>query len=309
MASHGKGKKRGLPVEHDNEERWLLTYADMLTLLFALFMVLFSISSVNISKYQVLQQSLKAAFSGSILPGGRAIIQAGSESTAEHTPATAAVPSIVPLVPTPTSRSSSSTGAANVASSNAALAAKVAAAANAHPLTAAQLQAALNSMSASVAEQDELVALQRRLEAYAQSHGFSNDVQAVVQRRGLVVRVLTDKLLFQSGQADLQPAGHPLLNEIAQLLNVDRTHPITVEGYTDNVPIHSVEFPSNWELSTARATTVVQYLISRGVNANRLGAAGYADLHPIASNATPAGRALNRRVDIVIERLNPAPPS
>jgi chemotaxis protein MotB len=310
MAAHGKGKRRGPPVEHENEERWLLTYADMLTLLFALFMVLFSISSVNISKYQILQQSLKAAFSGSILPGGRAILQSGSESTAAHTPATAVVPSIVPLVPTPTSRSSSSTGSANsFTSAQMSPAARAARAAQAKPMTAAQLQAALNSMSASVAEQDELVALQRRLVAYARSHGFANQVQAIVERRGLVVRVLTDHLLFQSGEATLQPAGLPLLNEVAQLLNVDRTHPITVEGYTDNVPIHSVEFPSNWELSTSRATTVVQYLINRGVNDNRLGAAGFADLHPIATNATAAGRALNRRVDIVIERLNPAPPS
>src|ERR1700733_2250367 len=305
MSAHGRGKKRGLPVEHENEERWLLTYADMLTLLFALFMVLFSISSVNISKYQGLQQSLKAAFSGSILPGGRAILQSGSESTAAHTPATAVVPSIVPLTPTPTSRSSSSTGSAN--SFTSAQAAQ--GAASARPMTAAQLQAALNSMSASIAEQDELVGLQRKLQAYAKSHGFANEVTAIIDRRGLVVQVLTDKLLFESGQATLQSAGDPLLNEVAQLLNLDRTHPITVEGYTDNVPIHSVEFPSNWELSTARATAVVQYLISRGVNDNRLGAAGYADLHPIASNATAAGRALNRRVDIVIQRLNPVPPS
>jgi chemotaxis protein MotB len=176
-------------------------------------------------------------------------------------------------------------------------------------MTSAQLQAALNSMSASIAEQDELVGLQHKLEAYAKAHGFANQVHAVVNRRGLVVQVLTDNLLFQSGQATLQPTGLPLLNEVAQLLNVDQTHPITVEGYTDNVPIHSAEFPSNWELSTTRATTVVQYLISRGVNDNRLGAAGYADLHPVASNATAAGRALNRRVDIVIERLNPEPPN
>ena len=302
MAAHGKGKKRGLPVEHENEERWLLTYADMLTLLFALFMVLFSISSVNISKYQVLQQSLKAAFSGSILPGGRAILQSGSESTAAHTPATAVVPSIVPLMPTPTSRSSSSTGSANAFTTAQSAAAS-------QPMSSAELQAALNSMSASISEQDELVGLQRKLESYAKAHGFANQVKATVDRRGLVVQVLTDNLLFQSGQATLQPAGQPLLNEVAQLLNVDRSHPITVEGYTDNVPIHSIEFPSNWELSTARATTVVQYLISRGVNDNRLGAAGYAALHPVASNATAAGRALNRRVDIVIERLNPEPPT
>jgi chemotaxis protein MotB len=312
MASHGK-KKRGHAAEVENEERWLLTYADMLTLLFALFMVLFSISSVNISKYQVLQQSLKAAFSGSILPGGRAIMQSGSESTAEHTPATAAVPSIVPLVPTPTSRSSSSMGSANPTTSSstaarAAAASAAAAAANAKPMTTAQLQAALNSMAASVAEQDSFKAVQKKLNAYAKAHGFGPEVKTVIQRRGLVVRVMTDKVLFASGQATLQPEGAPLLGEVAQLLNVDKSHPITVEGHTDNVPIATAQFPSNWELSTARATTVVRFLIAHHVSAGRLGAVGYAALHPIATNATDAGRALNRRVEIVLMRLNPVPP-
>ena len=306
MAAHGKSKRRGAPVEAENEERWLLTYADMLTLLFALFMVLFSISSVNISKYQVLQQSLKAAFSGSILPGGRAILQSGSESTAQHTPATAAVPSIVPLVPTPTSRSSSSTGAVNTPAAHAA---KVVTAAANKPVTTAQLQAALNSMSASVAEQDSFKALQKKLNAYAKAHGFSSQVQTVIERRGLVVRVLTDKLLFDSGQATLQPEGDPLLEEVATLLNLDKRHPITVEGNTDNQPIATAQFPSNWELSTARATTVVRFLIAHGVSAGRLAAAGYADLHPVNPNATAAGRARNRRVDIVLMRLNPVPPS
>ena len=82
MAGHRGGRRgRGAHVEHENDERWLLTYADMITLLMALFMVLFSISSVNISKFKTLQQSLKAAFSGSILPGGKAIMQSGSQST------------------------------------------------------------------------------------------------------------------------------------------------------------------------------------------------------------------------------------
>ena len=293
MAGHGK--RRGHAAEVENEERWLLTYADMLTLLFALFMVLFSISSVNISKYQVLQQSLKAAFSGSILPGGRAILQSGSESTSAHTPATAEVPSIVPLVPTPTSRSSSSTGSANNAATK--------------PMSSAQLQAALNSMSASISEQDSFVALKAKLDAYAKAHGFANKVQSVIERRGLVVRVLTDNLLFDSGSATLQPGADQLLTEVAQLLNLDPSHPITVEGHTDNQPIATAQFPSNWELSTARATNVVRFLISRGVNRYRLGAVGYADLHPIASNATAAGRAHNRRVEIVLMRLNPVPPS
>jgi chemotaxis protein MotB len=300
MAAHGKRGRRGGAVEHENEERWLLTYADMLTLLFALFMVLFSISSVNISKYQVLQQSLKSAFSGSILPGGRAILSSGSESTSAHTPATAEVPSIVPLVPTPTSRSSSSTGSANSTSSSSQAA---------KPLTAAQLQAALNSMSASVAEQDTFVALKAKMDAYAKAHGFGDKVQTIIERRGLVVRVLTDNLLFPSGSATLDPGANQLLDEVAQLLNLDPSHPITVEGHTDNQPIATAQFPSNWELSTTRATNVVRFLISRGVLASRLGAVGYADLHPIASNATAAGRAKNRRVEIVLMRLNPVPPS
>jgi chemotaxis protein MotB len=121
--------------------------------------------------------------------------------------------------------------------------------------------------------------------------------------------VLTDNLLFDSGSATLQPGADQLLNEVAQLLNLDKSHPITVEGDTDNQPIHNAQFPSNWELSTARATNVVRYLIIRDVGAYRLGAVGYADLHPIASNATPAGRAQNRRVEVVLMRLNPVPPS
>ena len=283
MASRNRrrGRRRAGDGGHENEERWLLTYADMITLLMALFMVLFSISSVNISKFETLQQSLKAAFSGSILPGGRSILQSGSESTKYHTPATSEVPAILPTTPnTP----------------------------KPIDISQAQLKAAIASAAATVAEQQDFAELKARIDAYARAHGFSHQVQTLIQRRGLVVRVLTDKLLFASGQATLKPAGLPLLNEMADLLNdVDQSHPIVVEGYTDNVPIASSEFPSNWELSTARATNVVRYLISRGVNQQRLGAAGYADLHPVASNETIAGRALNRRVEIVFERLNPVP--
>jgi chemotaxis protein MotB len=262
----------------------------------ALFMVLFSISSVNISKYQTLQQSLKAAFSGSILPGGRSIMQSGSQSTTAHTPATAEIPSLVPLNPVAASKANPSVASSKSTAGGAQLNSK-------------QLEAALNSMSAALKEQASLAALKQKLDAYSKAHGLSNEVQTVIDRRGLVVRVLTDQLLFASGQATLQPEGLPLLNEVAQLLNVDTRHPITVEGHTDNIPISSSKYPSNWELSTDRATTVVRYLIAKGVNRQRLGAVGYSDLHPIASNATAAGRAKNRRVEIVLQRINPVPPS
>jgi chemotaxis protein MotB len=279
--SRSRRRRRGHEGEPENEERWLLTYADMLTLMFALFMVLYSISSVNISKYQTLQQSLKAAFSGSILSGGRAIMQSGSESTSAHTPATAEVPSIVPLTPSIPKPAQTSGQVAQ------------------------QITKALQTVTAANQEQASFVKLQHELNAYARSHGFSNDVHAVIEERGLVVRVLTDKLLFTSGSAQLQAAGLPLLQKIASLLNLDHRHPITVEGNTDNQPIHSAEFPSNWELSTDRATTVLRYLIAHGIAAPRLSATGYADLHPLASNATAAGRATNRRVDIVLKRIYP----
>ncbi|MGO9902019.1 MAG: OmpA family protein [Solirubrobacteraceae bacterium] len=296
--------RRGAPATPDNEERWLLTYSDMITLLMALFMVLFSISSVNVSKYVILQQSLKAAFSGSILPGGRAILQSGSESTSVHTPATAAVPSIMPLtpnIPKPVDIGSAQAQAAVNA-------AQAVAPKQALGISAKMLQQALKAAQSASQEQADFRALEMRLNQYAQANGFAGQVKAQIERRGLVVTVLTDNLLFASGQATLKPQGAPLLNEIANLLNVDETHPIVIEGYTDDIPIDTAQFPSNWELSTTRATTVVQYLIAHGVDENRLGAAGYAQLHPLASNATAAGRSENRRVEIVFERLNPYSP-
>ena len=281
MAS--KGKKRGPAVAHENEERWLLTYADMITLLMALFMVLFSISSVNISKYQTLQKSLKAAFSGNILPGGKAIAQQGSTANASQTPASVELQAIEPV---------KTEGASSLQNSTAHGAASSAAEA-AH-------QAALQRQAA------EFQRIKQQLDEYAAKHGFAKSVQTSIEARGLVIRVLTDDLLFASGHATLESKAGSLLGEIARLLNIDQTHPISVEGNTDNVPIHSAQFPSNWELSTARASTVVRFLISHGVGASRLTASGNAEQHPFDSNATAIGRARNRRVEIVLRRINEA---
>jgi chemotaxis protein MotB len=272
---------------HESGERWLLTYSDMITLLLALFVVLFSISSVNISKYVSLQQSLKAAFSGSILSGGSSILQAGADSSASHSPNNTVIPAIVPLMPTIARPGAQ--GTANTASQ-------------------AQLSALMNEAQKASQEQADFRALQHRLNAYAQAHGFANQVKAQIQQRGLVVTVLTDNLLFASGSDTLEQASYPLLTEIARLIGLDtEKHPVDVEGYTDDVPIHTVQFPSNWELSTGRATNVLQYLLAQGVNGSRLLASGYADHFPVASNATPGGRTRNRRVEIVFERKYPAP--
>ncbi len=155
-------------------------------------------------------------------------------------------------------------------------------------------------------EAAEFAHIKQEIEAYAASHGFAKSVTATIEARGLVIRVLTDDLLFASGQATLEARADGLLSEIAQLLNVDETHPISVEGNTDNVPIQSSQFPSNWELSTARASTVVRFLIAHGVSPNRLTASGNAEQRPFDSNATAAGRARNRRVEIVMRRIHAA---
>ena len=285
---HGR-KRRGHSAEHENDERWLLTYADMITLLMALFMVLFSISSVNISKYRTLQMALKAAFSGDILPGGKSIEQPGASANSSRAPTTIDTPAIVRLTPNVTSELEHVSGGQSSGSQ---------ASAQSAATSAASVQ-----VSAAQQEQASFEALQRELKAYAAKHGFSKAVNVTIEQRGLAIRVLTDSLLFSSGSATLESQGQPLLTEIAALLNVDHVHPIAVEGNTDNVPITGGAFPSNWELSTARASSVVRFLIARGVDSQRLSAVGYAEQHPIATNSTPAGRALNRRVEIVLQRL------
>jgi chemotaxis protein MotB len=280
--SRSRGKRGKGGGGEESGERWLLTYADMITLLMALFMVLFSISSVNISKYEEIQHALKAAFSGDILPGGKSIAKPGATANSSKVPSTADVQAIVPL------DSSSSSSAENGNPSHSAAAAQA---------------AAQHAQQVAAQEASQFAAIKQRLDAYAAKHGFSSDVSTTIDKRGLVIRVLTDRLLFPSGQATLIAQARPLLKEISELLNLDRSHPVAVEGNTDNVPIRSGNFPSNWELSTARASMVVRELISSDVSPERLSAAGYSDLRPIASNTTAAGRARNRRVEIVLQRL------
>jgi chemotaxis protein MotB len=277
---HG-GRRRHAGKEEGSNERWLLTYADMITLLMALFMVLFSISSVNISKYQTLQKSLKAAFSGNILPGGKAIAQQGATNNSAQVPSSVELQAIEPVATEGTSSLQNS---------------------SMHGSSSATAAAA--RQSAAQREAAEFAHIKQELDAYAAAHGFASSVQTTIEPRGLVIRVLTDDLLFASGQATLEGRADGLLAEIAQLLNVDETHPISVEGNTDDIPIRSSLYPSNWELSTARASTVVRFLIAHGVSPRRLTATGNAEQRPVDSNATAAGRARNRRVEIVMRRIH-----
>jgi chemotaxis protein MotB len=259
------------------DERWLLTYADMITLLMALFMVLFSISSVNISKYQVLQRALQKAFMGGVLDGGKSF-QQGEPTRIQGVQSATASQQTDPSF--------------QIMSHN--LIGKVA------PQTPAQ-KAAEKKLAAE--EQSNLEQIQRQVESYAQLHGFSGLIKTSIDERGLVIRLLTDKVLFDSGHGTLKPTATPILTEVTHLLEDTKfSNGIRVEGNTDNVPISGGEFPSNWELSTARANAVLEFFIHHGVSESRFTVAGYADQNPIAPNDSAAGRALNRRVDVVVLR-------
>jgi chemotaxis protein MotB len=261
--------------EHENEERWLVSFADMMTLMFALFMVLFSISSVNTSKFDSLKRSLKESFSGAILPGGTAIRETGASasSTNQATPA----PPQPALMP------------------RAAIAASFA------------KQKKDAGADAAKAEQKDFVSLKQRIDAAAAKLGLENKVSTVIRANGLAVRLLTDGVLFDSGRAELRPGAKQLLDPIGVILRNERRHPIVVEGYTDSAPVRSTLYPTNWELSGARASRVVRHFLGDGVAMRRLSGVAYAYQHPIASNASATGRSRNRRVEVVLTRLNPSP--
>lgn len=254
MAGHGGRRRRGGHESEHPDERWLVSYADMVTLLMALFIVLFSIANVNTSKFHELKKSLANAFSGPVKEGGGSILDGGASDKAVSG-------SILD-----------------------------------------QVSAQGQGTSAAQRESDDLEQLKKRVDQYAREKGLSDKLSARVERRGLVITILTDQLLFDSGSAQLKPQGQPLMNAVAGLLRQEKTHQVVVEGHTDTVPISGSQYPTNWELSTARASTVVRALAEEGVSSQRLTAAGRAYLDPVASNDTTTGRSQNRRVQIVLPR-------
>lgn len=153
----------------------------------------------------------------------------------------------------------------------------------------------------------DLVALQQleqmyqRVGEYLQEAGLEGVAVTLMEQRGVVIR-FKDQILFDLGKAELRPEARAILDKIGRLIAGIPNH-VRVEGHTDNWPIHNERYPSNWELSTARATNVVRYLLeTTHIPPKRLSAAGYGEYRPVASNATAEGRAKNRRVDIVILR-------
>jgi chemotaxis protein MotB len=238
-------KKHNKHETHENSERWLLSYADFITLLMVFFIIMYSMSVVNQAKFQSLAQSLNEAMSGS---------NASALPPGETSP-----PLDPPLDPLPQP-----------------------------PEDDALEQAALEDVYQQILES-------------LQKNGLQDSVGLSIDERGLVIS-LNAMATFESGRAEIQPSFIPQLITIADILNSIDNY-VRIEGHTDNVLVGAGPYQSNWELSTARATSLVQLFIHNSeILPAKLSAVGYGEYRPVASNDTSEGRAKNRRVDIVVIR-------
>lgn len=247
--------------EHENHERWLVSYADFITLLFAFFVVMYAVSSVNEGKYKVLSNSLTNAFKNTTgQPGGQplAVIQGA--------PPVQSRPIFKP--------------------------------------DKAQDQKKIDDKKNEKRQQMKRVA--NSIMEALQPLVAQGKVRLLETSRGVTIEI-NDSILFPAGQSKLQAASSSAMGAIAQVL-ADTDFPITIEGHTDNVPIATPQFPSNWELSAMRATTVLRLFNDAGVGAERLTAIGYGETRPVETNTTVEGRARNRRVSILIDSNRPEEP-
>lgn len=260
--------------EHEgaNHERWLLTYADMITLLMVLFIVLFAISVVDKKKFAALADGLSHNFGATnkVLPAGTGVLDGGKTSNNDqgqlsNNPAQ-------PLSPIDQVEVTQ--------------------------VRPQQQQAQKDNLIKQ--EQQTLLGAKAQIEAALKAKGLQNSASFKLTSRGLVVSIVTDQVLFDTGQADLKPVGQEVLDAVAPAL-VRLPNDISIEGHTDNVPITGGLFASNWELSAVRATTVLRYLMAHdGLPAVRMSATGYADTKPVVPNDSPAHQAQNRRVELVV---------
>jgi chemotaxis protein MotB len=252
-------------------ERWLVTYADMLTLLLVLFIVLFSMSVVNTSKFEQLKASLASAFGEgpkSVLDGGSGIMNDSSSDQGQDT--------IIPGTPANPLTGEAGKDDADVNTA---------------------VPADLNTLAQK--QVDNFKRIKQEVNEALDRAGMHGAVQFSMDRRGLIMTVVTNALVFGGNSAVLLPGGQKIMSvlapELAQIPNR-----IEVNGYTNQLPASTYPYPSGWELSSARASAVVRYLADHRVAEQRLSATGYNDLDPLLDPSDPKAAARNRRVDIVV---------
>ncbi len=220
--------------DRENLERWLLTYADLITLLLAFFIILYSMSKIDAEKFREVSRALRTVLRGT-----------------------------GPLALPPDSRFVD------------------------------------EEIGDGVIKLGDLGVLKREIEIKLEELGLSDNIRATLDRRGLIIRV-SESAFFDLGSAELRLEAEEILHLIAGFLLRIPNH-IRIEGHTDNLPIKTGKYPSNWELSVNRATVCVRYLITKhGFPPDRISALGYGEYRPIASNETPEDRTKNRRVDIIV---------
>jgi len=258
-------RRRKHVEEHENHERWLVSYADFITLLFAFFVVMYALSSINEGKYKILSSSLTQAFRNvTINASGQVIIPQAATPTQ---------PTIV--APPKPSQPDKAKDAARDAVKE-------------------KQRQRMRNMAKDIME--ALAPLVRE-----------GKVRLLETSRGVTIEI-ADSALFAVGQAVLNTESSRALRAVADVIATS-DFPVTIEGHTDNVPISTAQFPSNWELSAVRATTVLRIFADAGVPPDRLTAIGYGDTRPVESNDTIEGRARNRRVSIQIDSSLPEKPT
>ncbi len=254
--------RRQLEEEHDNKERWLVSYADFITLLFAFFVVMYSISSVNEGKYKVLSETLEGVFNApqkSIEP-----IQIGDVTARSTSPDSRQI-FLQPIID-----------------------------------SKKEVKTDLPKTEEDIEQDIKLESIASEFESKFQDLIFEDKV-SVEKKDDWIEISLDDTVVFRSGGVEPVDDALPIIEKIAAIMN-QHENAMLIEGHTDNVPIRSTVFPSNWELSAARAATVVRYLALEGVSADRMVAMGYGEFQPVARNDTPAGKAKNRRVVLLISK-------
>jgi chemotaxis protein MotB len=274
--------------EHVNHERWLVSYADMLTLLFVLFVVLYSMSNVDKAKYAQLAAGLSEGFGAenAAVTGNKAPLEGNGNSAAVIPIDPGANPGLV----------EAATGTAKKTEQEKARDRAVAAADRARASKDAQVVGK---------EVDNLKEIQKKITEALTKVRLQDSVKFTIDERGLVVTVVTNEVVFPGDRADLQPGGRRILNAVAPTLR-PLPNNLQVDGHTNQLNVQTRFYPSSWELSTARASMVVRQLTGEGVAARRLTASGYADTRPLIDPKDPQSVTKNRRVDIVVLSMLPA---
>ena len=301
-------RKRKHEEEHENHERWAIPYGDLLTLLLAFFVVMYSISSVNAGKYRVLSDSLYAAFRGE--PRTLEPIQVGHKRAGSGADIRVSIVQQAMLKGQPRSLLAPVPLALSTPIPNEPYHEDMPPPGNESGVRAATGPAHPADNAEAERSQAAQIMLTRVADDVAKAmSGLVKKNLVVVRRKQswIEVEIRTD-ILYPSGSARLSPKAVDIIQRLADVL-ARFPNPIRVEGFTDDVPIRTVQFYSNWELSAARAGSVVHVLSDRGVARDRLAVVGFGDQHPVASNTTAEGRNANRRVTVVILSSEPGMPS